>query len=717
MARSAQISVPTEDALEHSLRRTTLAAGLTALSYYAAAEVGEALAFPSAPVSALWAPNAILFAALLLTPLRYWWIQFAAVLPAHFIAQVPNEALSQVAIQYVVNCLEAQLGALALVRYHEPPFRFDRLRVAGNLVIFGAVLAPLATSVVMAAAFVVVGLAENFWLTTAARTLTNTFAILTLVPLILHAPAGFHAIKAAVSWRRTAEVALLAAALIAIGVYVFVLPKAGPGQSAALLYAPLPLLLWATVRFGTIGVCASVLLLGAVSTWGVLHGSGPFSHQDPVENALSLVCFLVVTCIPLLLLAALLKEHDETVHALVASEARYRKTNELHRAVLASLEDQIAVLDNEGVVLEVNDSWRREVLRSQGTRDGVLPGRNYGDALREEANGGSGFAGELSDALQAVLSGAAPRRRLEYEVRHTGEPRWIEQSIESLQRPEGGAVVTLTDVSARKRAELEAQEQYQQLAHLARAAVLGELSGAIAHEISQPLSAILGNAQAGVRLLAAKPVNLNSVREILGDIVADDLRAAEVMKRVRALLRNGEMHREQQDLNDLTSDMLRLMQTELARRGVKVETQLDPRLESVEGDRVQLQQVILNLIVNACEAMNDAPMDARLLRIVTRPGPRPGEIELAISDRGTGIPPGQRERIFQPFITTKPNGLGLGLAICRSIVRAHGGRLWAETAECGAVFRLTLRASDLLTPATPQPAAREQPDRGGRAEH
>ena len=129
--------------------------------------------------------------------------------------------------------------------------------------------------------------------------------------------------------------------------------------------------------------------------------------------------------------------------------------------------------------------------------------------------------------------------------------------------------------------------------------------------------------------------------------------------------------------------------------------------------RAALRQVILNLIVNACEAMNEVPVESRLLRIVTRAGPRPGEIELSIADRGTGIAPGQRERIFQPFITTKPDGLGLGLAICRSIVRAHGGRLWAETAERGAVFRLALRASDLFTPAS----AHEQPDRGGRAEH
>jgi C4-dicarboxylate-specific signal transduction histidine kinase len=177
---------------------------------------------------------------------------------------------------------------------------------------------------------------------------------------------------------------------------------------------------------------------------------------------------------------------------------------------------------------------------------------------------------------------------------------------------------------------------------------------------------------------------------MLHDIIKDDVRAAEVIQRLRSMLARGEIQRRPVDLNQVVREVLALARSDLITRNVSVITQLDPQAALVQADPVQLQQVLLNLIVNACEAMAGASPSERRLTITTRPVEEGHAIECSVADRGCGIRAEDTERIFQPFVTTKRQGLGLGLAICRSIVEAHGGRLWAENAaERGAVFRFT----------------------------
>jgi two-component system, LuxR family, sensor kinase FixL len=249
---------------------------------------------------------------------------------------------------------------------------------------------------------------------------------------------------------------------------------------------------------------------------------------------------------------------------------------------------------------------------------------------------------------------------------------------------------TIWDVLAHSQAELTAHVRPRQFVLIARAAILGQMSGVLAHEINQPLAAILGDAETALRLLD-NDGDENAVRDILGDIIASVTRASEVIKRVRSMLRDGEMHRERMQLNDLVRGVLRLLHKDIHRRRITLECVLDPELAPIEADRVQIEQVILNLVVNACEAMNDTPESQRLLRVRTSAGPRAGEAQVSVADTGAGIPPDDRERIFHPFVTTKRDGLGLGLAICRSIVKAHGGTLRAEESERGALFRMVLR--------------------------
>ena len=227
-------------------------------------------------------------------------------------------------------------------------------------------------------------------------------------------------------------------------------------------------------------------------------------------------------------------------------------------------------------------------------------------------------------------------------------------------------------------------------AHAARAATLGELAAGLAHELNQPLGAILTNVQAARRLIRLVPPQTELLSEILEDVAADDLRASEVIKRMRALLRKGELNLQPVDLNEITHDVLRLIASDAILRQVRVMPQLEPDLPGVVGDRVQLQQVILNLLVNSMEAMTSTPMERR--RLVVRTSlPRPHVVQVAVQDEGQGFSPEVMRRMYDPFFSTKSDGLGMGLSISRSIIDAHGGRIRAyNNPSGGAIVSFTL---------------------------
>jgi len=245
-------------------------------------------------------------------------------------------------------------------------------------------------------------------------------------------------------------------------------------------------------------------------------------------------------------------------------------------------------------------------------------------------------------------------------------------------------------LAERSRVEREAREQRRQLTHLSRVAMLGELSGGIAHQLNQPLTAILSNAQAAQHYLANKNADPALLAEILADIVAADKRAGDVIEGLRALFKRGEAHFETLDPNRLVREVLALAQGDLATRGIEVSTRLQPNLPEVRADRVQLEQVLLNLVVNAAEAMRTCPPKDRLL--IVQSLATAGRIHVNVIDRGPGFKVSP-DQLFEAFYTTKPQGLGLGLSISKSIVSAHGGRLRATTRRGGgAAFLVTLPA-------------------------
>jgi signal transduction histidine kinase len=524
-----------------------------ALGYYLAARVGLAFTLQPDPISTLWPPNALLMAALLLSAPRSWWVLLAAALPAHLLAELQSGVpLAMVLGWFASNCSEALIGA-ALVRWCiAAPVRLDSLRNAFILLAFGGLVAPLASSFLDAGLVKLVGFGEGeYWTLVRTRFSANVLAEITIVPLVLAWASWRPAAIRATPLAHSVEVAALFLGLFAVSLLAFDLPLFGASLAPALWYAPLPFLLWAAVRLGTIGTTSALALLVVATIWGAVHGVGPFTGGTPQDTARDLQLFLIAASVPLLLLAVALEE--------------------------------------------------------------------------------------------------------------------------------------------RSRAEREAHEQRLQLTHLSRVAMLGEMSGGLAHELNQPLTAILSNAQAAEHLIANKTIDNNELREILRDIIAANQRASEVIRRLRALFKRGETYRERLDANELVRETLSLAQGDLATRSIAPVLKLAPGTLAIHGDRIQLEQVMLNLILNGAEAM--AAHTAAERTITVRSAGNDSWVYVSFADRGPGFAPELIEKLFEPFYTTKPQGLGLGLSISRSIVLAHGGRLWgASHAAHGASFHIALPA-------------------------
>ena len=269
----------------------------------------------------------------------------------------------------------------------------------------------------------------------------------------------------------------------------------------------------------------------------------------------------------------------------------------------------------------------------------------------------------------------------------------LEVGLSSIDTVEGLFVVaSMIDITSRRTAEAEAQGLRQELAHVSRVTTMGELTAAIVHEISQPLTAILTNAQAGLRVVGSDLREQAELADIFRDIVADDQRAGQVMRNLRSLFTKGEADRLPLSLNALIYDVMSVVSTDAHRRDVTVVLDLAPHLHRVAGDRVQLQQVLLNLVVNAFDAMLDVAGRPRTVTVRTRPVGR-DQVQVDVADTGSGIAAHALGSLFEPFVTTKRDGMGMGLSVTRSIVRAHQGRIWAENSpEGGAIFHIVLPA-------------------------
>jgi signal transduction histidine kinase len=491
-------------------------------------------------------------------PVRHWWAYTLATVFAHFVATQQ----AHWPVLYALHCeafdaVQNVLAAAGIRLFIKSPLNGITLRDAMVFVLIAVIIVPFGTAFWGAAFTISNHFGTHYWVEWRNLGISNGVTAVVLVPALLLAGNRLSRRGGRLTLARMIEGSLLALGIVMVGTFVFATVPAGPGTSPALLYAPIPLLLWAALRFGLSGISAAMLVVTFQAISGAMHGHGPFLLQSPAENALALQMFLIVTGIPLMFLSVLLEDDRRSQQAL-------------H---------------------DVEDDARRQ---------------------REQIN------------------------------------------------------------------------------RLSRVSLLGEMTASLAHELNQPLSAIITNANSGKRSIDRGKEDPATLREILVDVEADGRRAHDISRNVRNTIKKSDPTLRRINLNELVTKVAHIVRPDAVACSCEVETSLAKDLPMIEVDPVQIQQVLVNLVSNALDAMRQTPPGERKVEISTA-GDGDGEVRLSVRDHGTGIRNEVHERLFERFFTTKEQGLGMGLAIVRSIVEAHGGQIDAENVpDGGARFYFTL---------------------------
>jgi PAS domain S-box-containing protein len=395
--------------------------------------------------------------------------------------------------------------------------------------------------------------------------------------------------------------------------------------------------------------------------------------------------------VPVLIGAAVFQPDRVVAFVLDISERKraeqaLRESEERWKAVFENNPTMYFMVDESGTTISVNPFGAEQL----GFAIDELIGHPVLDLFHEEDR----EAVERNTAICFERRGQTMSWEAR-KVRNNGEVIWVRETARvMLIKDQPVALIVCEDITERKRVSEALREIEMALAHANRVATMGQLTASIAHEVNQPIGAARNNAAAALRFLSGNPPDLEEVREALGCVVKDTDRAGDIVDRVRALIKKTPPRNARFDVNDAINELIALTRSEVVEKGVMVRLRLAEGLSQVRGDRVQLQQVVLNLILNAVEAMSSIQDAPRELSISTERR-RADEVLVAVRDSGPGIDPEHLERVFDSFYTTKPSGMGLGLSICRSIVDAHGGRLWADANEPGGVaFQFTLPAAN-----------------------
>src|SRR6266404_2903873 len=775
--------------------RTIAIGACVFVGYYLGAKIGFALTFHPHPVSVLWPPNSILVAALLLTSPRIWWFVLLAAFPAHCAAQLQSHVPHMMILGWFIsNSCEALISA-GLTRYLVGGrIRFTSLRDAGIFCLCAVLIGPFLSSFLDAAFVVWNHLGQDvYWKLIRIRFSSNALAALIVVPLIVTwVTNGIPRLRRA---RLSSYLEACVLFLSLFSVSYAVLYEFGSGADSALLFLPLPFLLWAALRFGSLGASSAISIVGFLAIWSGSHGHGPFSGGTAEQNALSIQIFLIALAIPLLFLAAMIEERVTGENELQESESRFQFVADAAPVLIwMAGVDKLCTFFNKpwlqftgrSMEQELGNGWAEGVHQDDLERclqvytsafdarqpfvmqyrlrrdDGEYRWLSDQGVPRYDAQGTfAGYIGSCVDvtelmtkdeavrqseesmrlaaaavnlgiwewhlatneiwatnARRAVLgwpstgkvtfedfiSGVHPEDRSrirqtindairdakDYESEYRlvlpdGIVRWMSTrgsiQFDSAGKPSRLLGISI-DITARKQAELDAQRDRAELSHLSRVALMGEMSASIVHELNQPLSGILSNAAAGQRFIDRGDVDLGEVRELLGDIVSDGRRASNVVRGIRGMVKKEQLARRSVDLNEVVIDALRMASPDALLHSCQFETSLDPNLPAIDGDPVQLQQVLLNLAINAFDAMRDTPASKRKVLIATQSN-GDGMVRTSVRDYGVGISEEMQDRLFDPFFSTKTEGLGMGLAIVRSIVESHGGTITAENADGG----------------------------------
>jgi len=388
-------------------------------------------------------------------------------------------------------------------------------------------------------------------------------------------------------------------------------------------------------------------------------------------------------------LQALLAQANESLQKEIEERGRLekalRESEERYHNIVKMQSEMICRYLPDTTLIFVNEAY----CRYFGKKREELIGTKFLSLIPEE------YREAATQHVQSLIKNPRIERDEHPVITPDGRPGW-QQWVDSVVIDDHGDVKELQavgwDVTERKQAEEALHEAREQLARVARASSLGELTASIAHEVNQPLTAIINNGNACLRWLASDSPKLNEIRDAVNDIIKDGNRASDVITRIRLLLKKKSLEPVAIDPNNVINEVTTLMQNECERHKVRLRIELESDLPEVLGDKVELQQVILNLIMNGIEAM-DSLREDRVLEISSHQQSS-GDVLIAVSDNGEGFDQQVANLLFEPFFTTKPHGLGIGLSISRSIIEAHGGRLWAAAnPPRGATFSFTLPAN------------------------
>lgn len=385
-----------------------------------------------------------------------------------------------------------------------------------------------------------------------------------------------------------------------------------------------------------------------------------------------------------------LRKYRDHLEELVRERTeKLQRVEMLSSTVLASLRDHVVVIDKNGQIVSVNEAWKRFAVENGDPElASVSIGANYLEVCRQAVRGEDSTAEEALHGIESLLNGLRDEFSMEYECSSPFEKRWFVLNALPLKSPDGGAVICHTNVTHRKKAEDDLRQLQEELRRVTRIATMGELTAALAHELNQPLTGILSNAQAAQRFLSHENPDLAELQEILSDIVKDDERASDVILKLRSLFKKEVFQFETLNMNDVITELVPMIRSHALLKEVSFVTELDPGILPVKGDRIQLQQVILNLVLNGFEAMENS--EVKKLCIQTKQVA--GEwVRVSVKDSGIGIDEKIKEEIFKPFFTTKKEGIGIGLVVSHSIISLHRGRIWTENnPDQGLTFSFTV---------------------------
>ncbi len=682
--------------------RTVATALLVCVACGVGAAAGNAVRFPHTGTAILYPPYAIVTAALLLSSPRRWWIYLLAGSVGTFWShRAAGEPIAFVLMTEIANYAQALLAAWGVRRFDDSRGRLDTLKAMAAFLLFAVVLGPTVGAFIGAGA---VALDRGgYWLAWRPWLLSNVLTGLTLLPVILIARASALAKGDRASLLRLSEGAVLLVAVVTVGTLVLL----GARSSGAILYAPLPLLLWAAVRFGPGGTSAALLLVTVLSIVGTIENRGPFvTHLSPAEGLLQLQLFLFATSVPLLLLSVLLRERSRTADELRASQQQYRTV----------VEDQTELICRflpDGTLTFVNGAF----CRAMGRPRQDLLGTFFFALMQPEGR-------QVPSGSIAGLTMQSPVLTWEHHlVSSEGGSRWEQWRVRALFDHDGRVLdyqAVGRDITERKRAEEEHALLESQRAHAAALREADrrkdEFLAMLAHELRNPLAPIAMAVEI-LRLVPSTDEKIGSAREIIGRQTTQLARLVDDLLDVARITSGSiQLRTETVDLARVIASTLEISRPLIVARQLQLDTDLPPGPLVVNGDPVRLAQLFSNLVNNGAKY---SEVGGRISVAVVREA---ADIVLRFKDGGAGIPGDMLERIFEPFTQVQRprdaalGGLGLGLALVKKLVELHGGTVRASSDGPGLGSEFVVRLPAAEAAAFEQAvASRKQPAAAGAA--